>query len=172
MSAPRTTAVAALALVGAFLTPGLTSTALADMGQHGPDGRGGALLEIFEAIDADGDGKVTKAELAAHRAAMFTAADTNNDRMLSADELSARHTARMAETMADRSARMIDRMDNNGDGSLSADEMGKGPMEGRFARIDGDNDGAISKAEAEAAAKQMADRRGKRTQGDKGGSVN
>ncbi len=178
MSAPKKTAVAALALVGAVLVSGLTSTAMAEMGQGGHEGMGGhegrgeMMLEMFQTIDADSDGKVTEAELAAHRAAMFTAADTNSDGMLSADELSAQHMARMAETMADRSARMIERMDNNGDGSLSADEMGEGPMEDHFARIDTDNDGTISQAEVEHAANQMAEHRGKRKHGNMGGWFN
>jgi Ca2+-binding EF-hand superfamily protein len=174
MSASRKTAVAALALVGAVLASGLTSAAMADKGQGdmdgmgGRDGRSGMLLEAFATIDADSDGKVTEAELAAHRAAMFTAADTNSDGKLSADELSAQHLARMAATVADRSARMIKRMDTSGDGSLSADEMGEGPMADHFAMIDADGDGAISQAEAKAAADRMADSRGKRKHGSKG----
>jgi len=61
--------------------------------------------------------------------------------------------------MARHSARMIENMDNDGNGSLSADEMGEGPMAGNFARIDTDNDGAISKDEAQAAAEKVGKRR-------------
>ena len=175
MSALKKTTLSAIALVGAVLASGLTSTAMADMGEGGPEGMGGPggkgamMLELFKTVDADADGKVTEAELTAHRAAMFTAADTNSDGMLSTEELSAQHLARLAETLADHSARMIERMDNNGNGSLSADEMDEGPIEERFAMIDTDNDGAISQTEVEAAAEKMAGHRGKHKHGDKGG---
>lgn len=171
MSASKRTAVAALALVGAVLASG----AMAEMGPGGTEGegaRGGMMLEMFAAIDKDSDGKLTQEELAAHRAAMFAAADANGDGALDAAELAARHLARVRETMPDRTARMIERMDDNGDGSLSVDEMGEGPIKGRFARIDTDNDGAISQAEAKAAVEHVAERRGKRKHGMMGGWFN
>jgi Ca2+-binding EF-hand superfamily protein len=170
MSAQNRTTVSALALVGAVLVAGIGTGAMAEMGPEGHgDDRGPKLMEMFSGIDTDQDGKVTQAELAAHRAAMFTAADTNGDGLLSTDELAARELARFSETMADRTARMLERQDDNGDGSLSADEIGDGPMEDHFARIDSDNDGAISKAEAEAMSERMAEHRGKRKHGMMGG---
>ena len=172
MSAHTKTTFAALALVGAVLVSGLGSTAKAESGPDGvdgPEGRGAMLQKMFDSIDADKDGKVTEAELAAERAAKFTAADTNSDGKLDAAEISAQQLARMTETLAARSAKMIERMDNNGDGSLSAEELGESPMEERFARIDTDDDGAISQAEAKAAGDRMADHGGKRKHGDKDG---
>ena len=154
MSAPKKSAVVALAVLGA-----LTGTAaLAERGgmgmggMGGPgEGRGALLMEMFDAIDADKDGKVTYAEMEAHRKAEFDAADANKDGALSADELSARALARFQEKLAERTQAMLDNMDNDGSGSLSADEMGEGPGMRNFARIDADNDGAITKAEAEGA---------------------
>jgi Ca2+-binding EF-hand superfamily protein len=156
MTAPKMTAVAVLALLGAAYG----SAALADRGMGmgmgmGGEGRGAMMLDQFDAIDADKDGKVTQEELAAHRAAEFAAADTNKDGALSAEELQAHMLAQM---LARQSARMIDNMDDDGNGSLSVEEMGEGPMAGNFARIDTDNDGAISKAEAEAVAERMGKR--------------
>jgi Ca2+-binding EF-hand superfamily protein len=155
-------------LVGAMLVTGLATGAMA---QTGPaDGeRGPRLAEMFAAIDANSDGKVTQEELAAHRAAMFAAADSNGDGSLNADELAARDLARFTESQPERTARMLDRHDANGDGSLSADEIGEGRMEDHFARIDTDNDGAISQAEAEAAVDRFAEHRGKRKHGNRDG---
>jgi Ca2+-binding EF-hand superfamily protein len=161
MTAPKKTAVAVLALMGAVLA----SAALADRGMGGMgemggrEGRGAMLLDQFDAIDADKDGKITQAELAAHRAAEFAATDTNGDGSLSADELSARM---LAEMLARHSARMIENMDDDGNGVLSEAEMGEGPMAGNFARIDTDNDGAISKAEAQAMAEHVGKRHDRR----------
>lgn len=147
MSATKNSAIAALTLTGALLA----SAALAERGGMGDgEGRGAMLMEMFDSIDADKDGKVTFAEMEAHRKAEFTAADSNGDGTLSADELSARALARFQERQTERTQAMLDRMDNDGNGSLSEEELGQSPVERRFARIDTDNDGAISKEEAEA----------------------
>jgi Ca2+-binding EF-hand superfamily protein len=144
------------ALLAALLAgAALATAAYAQMGPgdgdgHGHGERGQRMLEMFDTIDANNDGKVTMDEIEAHRAAEFTAADTNGDGALDSDELTARQMTRMQERMATRVQHMIDNMDNDGNGSLSADELGRGPFENRFARIDTDNDGAISKEEAEA----------------------
>ena len=158
MTASKKTAVAVLALMGAaFGSAALAERGMGGMGgMGGPEGRGAMLIEMFDTIDADKDGKVTQDELAAHRAAEFAAADTNSDGALSAEELQAKM---MAEMLARQSARMIENMDNDGNGSLSVEEMGEGPMAGNFARIDSDNDGAISKEEAQAAAEKVGKRR-------------
>ena len=171
MTAQKKSAVAALALAGAVLVSGLATGAMAQMGQG--DGESGPrLAEMFAGIDTDSNGKVTQEELAAHRAAMFTAFDANGDGNLNSEELAARQLARFTESLPDRTARMLERQDDNGDGSLSVDEMGEGPMENHFARIDTDNDGAISQAEAEAAAEGFGERRGNRKHGMKGGWFN
>lgn len=153
MSAPKKTAVVALALMGAVLG-GVALAEQGQMGMGGPgEGRGAMLTEMFDTIDADKDGKVTYAEMEANRKAEFAAADTNKDGILSADELSARMLAKFQEKLAERTQAMLDNMDNDGDGSLSADEMGEGPGMRNFARIDADNDGAITKEEVQAAMK-------------------
>lgn len=165
MSARKPTTLALATLLGALLA----TSAMAQMGQGGEEGHGPMLGEMFAGIDTDSDGKITLEELEAHRTAMFTAADANGDGVLNAEELAAHHAAQMEATMAERSARMIERHDNNGDGSLSVDEMGAGPIEDRFAVIDTDNDGAISQEEAEAAADRFAEHRGQHKHDHKGG---
>ena len=155
MSAPKKTTLAAVALLGALMG----SSAMAEqgdmgMGMGGPggpgEGRGAMLAEMFDTIDADKDGKITYAEMEAHRKAEFDASDTNKDGALSADELSARALARFQEKLAERTQGMLDNMDNDGNGSLSQDEMGEGPGMRNFARIDADNDGSITKEEIQA----------------------
>ena len=152
MSVGFKSSVAAVALLGAVIA----TVAYAEKGHGngmggGMGGGGNMLLEMFDAIDTDSDGKLSMDELAAHRLAEFTAADTNSDGALDAAEMEAHHAAKMAAMMAEHAARMIENKDNDGNGTLSAEEFGEGPGEEHFARIDADNDGMISKEEAVAA---------------------
>ena len=147
----------AVMMIGVLTMAG--SSAFADAG---PDSRGARLLGLFESADTDKDGKVTEAELAAYRQVEFTAADTNADGLLSAEELIAQRLAKVTAMLADRTASMIKKQDANGDGSLSAAEMPNHDMNERFARLDSDDDGAVSKAEAEAGLKKFSERAKKR----------
>ena len=150
MSAPKKSAIAAIAVIGALLgTAALAQKG--EMGMGGPgEGRGAMLTEMFDTMDADKDGKLTYAEMEAHRKAEFAAADTNGDGVLSPEELSARALARFQEKLGERTQGMLDTMDNDGNGSLSEAEMGEGPGMRNFARIDADNDGFVTKEEIQA----------------------
>lgn len=150
----------ALALSAAIVA-GLPTLAVADRGPMDGGGRAQMLFDRFDEIDADKDGKVSAAELEAHRAARFAAADANGDGALDAAELSAMQMARMQDRMADRAARMIERLDGDADGRLSAEEMAAMEAPERaFGRADADGDGALTKAEVEAALTRMAEGRG------------
>ena len=153
MSAPKKSAIAAIAVIGALLgTAALAQKG--EMGMGGPgEGRGAMLTEMFDTMDADKDGKLTYAEMEAHRKVEFAAADTNGDGVLSPEELSARALARFQEKLAERTQRMLDTMDNDGNGSLSEAEMGEGPGMRNFARIDADNDGFVTRDEIQAGMK-------------------
>ncbi len=61
---------------------------------------GGALLaqdgpraDRFAAMDTDGDGQITQAELDAHAAARFASADSDGDGFLTTDEMQAQREA-------------------------------------------------------------------------------
>jgi hypothetical protein len=137
----------------------LATAALADRGDRA--GPRGMFMDMpaFADLDADADGQVTPAEIAAYRAARVTELDADADGRISLAELTAAETARGAE----RAQRMLAERDADGDGSLSAAEMLLPPVpEGMFARVDADGSGAISQEEADAARAQMAERRGDR----------
>ncbi len=153
MSAPKKSAIAAIAVIDALLgTAALAQKG--EMGMGGPgEGRGAMLTEMFDTMDADKDGKLTYAEMEAHRKAEFAAADTNGDGVLSPEELSARALARFQEKLGERTQGMLDTMDNDGNGSLSEAEMGEGPGMRNFARIDADNDGFVTRDEIQAGMK-------------------
>ncbi|MEM9523725.1 MAG: calcium-binding protein [Pseudomonadota bacterium] len=114
----------------------------------------------FEALDTDGDGRITRAEMEARTASRFAALDTDNSGTLSAQEVKAQAETRIS----DRAARMIERRDTDGDGALSLEELSKDARSDRmFARLDTNDDGAVSRAEFDAAKgkwhKRARDRR-------------
>ena len=122
-------------------------------------GSGMRNMPSFEELDTNGDGALTEAELAAHRAARFAAMDSDGDGKLTAAELEAHRSAKMAEKLSKRSARMIERLDADGDGALSAAEMTKMRNSNKmFERVDKDGNGAISAEEFEAARAKMEKR--------------
>lgn len=143
----------AFILVVAMAATAATSVSALTRGQ-GPD---------FSTLDTDGNGELTREELAAQGAARFDAADADGNGLLSAEEL----TAFSAQRAEDRAARMIERMDANGDGQLSPDELRERRNAGRmFDRIDSDNSGTITQAEYDAARERISDRRAKRQGAD------
>lgn len=129
----------------------------------------GAMMMImdFDKIDTNKDGKITPDEIAAFHKARATEADTNADGVISAEELVAFGEKMAAERKLQRAQTMIDRMDVNKDGKLQVDEM-KAPADAgtkMFARIDTDGDGAISKAEVDAAKARFEEMRSKMRHG-------
>ncbi len=146
--------------LAAVTAAGVSTAALADR-RGGPDGEGMMPIFNFEAMDADKDGKITTAEVQAHRAAMAKAADANGDGFLDAAELTAMEMERMKVRAENRATMMVKRMDTDGDAKLSAAELAAGPGPQRmFERIDADQDGAISQAELDAAKARMQSRGG------------
>lgn len=121
----------------------------------------------FAAVDANSDGKITKEEVEAFKTARLTAMDSDGDGKLSAAELTVAHETARAARKAARTEAMVKQFDKDGDGMLSFAEMPAGTgMDKMFSRLDSDNDGAISQAELDAAKAKMAGRR----DGKKGGN--
>lgn len=143
-----------LSLSAALLLGGALA-ALADAPRGDRAATHGARLEqMFDRIDADGDGAITRVELEAAPAARFAAADADGDGKATVDEIAA-----MLRTDADaRAARMLSLRDANGDGALSADEMAPrraDRADRMFSGMDADGDGRVTRAEAEAGMQSM-----------------
>jgi len=114
----------------------------------------------FESVDADKDGKVTRAELDAYRAAEATAMDTNADGKLSLEELTAAQVLRLTARATDHATKMVERLDTDGDKMLSAAELAARPMPAMlFERADADGDGAVTQEEIAAMAVKAGDRK-------------
>jgi Ca2+-binding EF-hand superfamily protein len=168
-------ATASLAAIAAIALPAAA---------HGPRGDGGKRpAGMMTQLDTDGDGKVSEAEIQAHKDAKFAEIDTNKDGVLSKDEMSAHHKV-MAEQMkagfadgrAERVNEMFDRFDTNKDGSITRDEVtavqstegarwetmraergsdwaakSAEMQDKRFADLDKDGNGTVSKEEFDSA---------------------
>ena len=140
-----------LAAVAASLALGVTATLAKDR-----PGRDAA--EIFERLDADGDGLVTGAEVASARDARFGEMDADGDGSVTLSEFTAHAQAQSVE----RATRMFERLDADGDGVLSRDALearrGRGPGPEMIDRLDADSDGAVSLEEFEAGMDRFAKR--------------
>ncbi|MCK0167428.1 EF-hand domain-containing protein [Jannaschia sp. S6380] len=144
----RITATGLAICAGLFLGP-----LAAEARGPGPD------RPAFGDVDADADGRIMPAELAAfgaeRRADRMDRADTNGDGVLTRAELRAASEARTAR----RVDGLIQRLDKDADGVLSKDELQAGPERRdtgarrarQFSRADSDGDGAIDAAEWDAA---------------------
>lgn len=134
-------------------------------GERGERGGAPMFLQMFDQLDADGDGKLTEEELASKGpAAAFAEADADGDGLLSSDELAAFADAREAARKAQRQERMLSRLDTNEDGQLSLEELeAHGPDRGRmFEAMDKDGDGVVTKTELSQMRPMMGKRGGER----------
>ena len=124
-------ALGAAALAGASLADG-------GWGRHHGHHRG-AGEGLFEAFDANQDGRLTQAEIDQVRQAKLTEFDRDGDGSLTLEEYQALWLDAMRERMVDR----FQDHDDDGDGMVTAEEFGE-----RYSRIvsrlDDDGDGAVT----------------------------
>lgn len=124
-------------------------------------GAGGEGRErpTFEAMDSDGDGEITAADLEARRVARFAEIDSNGDGGVSEAEFVEHAQSRAQE----RAAAMFARLDADGDGVLSQDVLENrgrgGNPERMISRLDTDESGGVNAEEFEAGMERFAERR-------------
>ncbi|HUT51690.1 MAG TPA: hypothetical protein VM325_20365 [Alphaproteobacteria bacterium] len=142
------------------------------------------VTRIFDRLDLNKDGKITRAELKQYREAQFKAADADGNGAINSIEMAAFVKARMSERVNARFAAL----DTDKNGKITLDEMRNrkasrggraGRMSGRmgrhtggrkagrmgqrgrlgFWRMDRDGDGAVSKEELTRVAQRRGHRR-------------
>lgn len=131
-------------LLSVLLVAGLVLAAIdgasADRGGHG--GRGDQMMQMFERVDLNGDGQITRAELTKYRDQRFGEGDTNGDGALELAEFEEVWLAMVRERMVDR----FQGLDADGDGRITAAEFDR-PLDRLFSRFDRDDDGTVSRSE-------------------------
>ena len=107
-------------------------------GMRGERGQRGEMM--FKKLDADKDGKVTKAEAEAFRGQKLTEFDADKSGELNQAE----YVAMVQAFMADHIKRRFERHDEDKNGSLNKAEM-SGRIMHMFDRLDANSDGAVDR---------------------------
>lgn len=134
-----------------FALPILLSTAAVAQGPGGPLKR-----IVLEALDTDGDGQLSAAEIAAASQSLLKL-DKNGDGQITSAEYSQRLEDKTA--VSDLEQRLM-LLDKNGDGVLTADEVPE-RMKPLFERGDTNHDGKLTREEIVAMSGKQADPQGR-----------
>jgi hypothetical protein len=110
-------------------------------GGHGGPGRMGVMM-LFDRFDTNGDGRVTREELAATRADQMTRFDASRDGALTLEEF----TGLWQEFTREMMVRAFQMHDRDGDGRVTAEELAR-PTERMLGWLDRDGDGAVARDE-------------------------
>ena len=100
---------------------------------------------LWNKLDTNQDGKITREEMNADVSTLFASVDANKDGKVTQDEASQFFAAKREEIKAKHAAR-LQAADTNKDGKWSKEELSDMP-ERRFAKLDIDSDGAVTQAE-------------------------
>ncbi|MEM1198847.1 MAG: EF-hand domain-containing protein [Pseudomonadota bacterium] len=101
---------------------------------------GGGMM--MRHMDANGDGKVTKAEIMPRITKRFDRVDANSDGQVTKEEIG-EHVRKRVEK---RVGFMFDRFDSDADGVMTKAEI-ESQVDKHFARMDTDNNGEVSREE-------------------------
>lgn len=126
---------------------------------------------MFNEMDANHDGVVTKREFDAYHAKWFKELDANHDGKISREELDA-FRQKWAQRLHARFRQRFDAADTNHDGALSREEASSMPFVARnFDQIDANHDGKVTMEEIQAAHRNMAGPGGMPCDGAYGGAA-
>ena len=140
----------ATALSGAAAMSASADPSGEGMARHGGPAYMGRL---FNRLDANHDGVVTREEAAGAPMPRFDGMDANGDGKVTAEEIDAAITKRLQKRVIRMRYRLLGRLDANGDGIVGRDEFQAKRM-AMFKRADLNGDGKVDANEAQALRKQ------------------
>jgi hypothetical protein len=105
--------------------------------------RAAVQAEVLQRLDSDRSGSISQDEIDAAAAARAAEVDANGDGRIEAAELAAFREAKRAEARVRRQQRQLERLDADGDGSVSAEEFAAAQVQ-RLRHLDRDGNGEIS----------------------------
>jgi Ca2+-binding EF-hand superfamily protein len=127
---------------------------------------GSRVERLIKKADVNADGVVSVAELVDLRRVRFVQSDTNGDKVVTLQEI----TAAAKDRRSARLAKRLKRMDTNGNGAIEESEF-VARVEKRFAKVDKNGDGVLTREEiTEAHEKRRAKRLERRGTDGKGAS--
>ncbi len=148
--------IVTLMVAGALAVPAMASA------QGGGHGFGQRSQEWFSRMDVNGDGVVSKDEIARFTEQRFASADANKDGNVTPDEFEAARGKRREERME----RRYSELDRDGDKTVTQEEFTAGAAaravlraSRRFKRMDANGDGVVSFDEMKAARRHHRGRR-------------
>lgn len=145
----------AVAVAGTLLFGGVALADHHEGGMHGHQGKD-APMPMFQQFDENKDGKLSRDEVRKGAERMFGEIDSNQDGQISQEEMRAHHKA-MHEKMQSKMQERWKTADKDGDGALSRAEVdaAKMPRLSRdFDQLDANKDGKLSADEMRAAMKK------------------
>lgn len=167
--------VAMTALVAGLAVAGAAAAGPNDGRRDGPPPHFNGAID-FPAIDTDGDGTLSRAELMTRATSRIATADTDGDGSLDRTELAAAmpgpHGAIVGVFSQSPAERIADRIlaetGNTESGSATVDVLAGRQVNMLLARLDSDRDAAVSQAEADEAMRPHGHREGRRRDGPGG----
>ena len=144
-----------IALAAALSGAAAMSASAGPMGGEGMARHGGPAYmgRLFNRLDANHDGVVTREEAAGAPMPRFDRMDAKADGKVTAEEIDAAITKRLQKRVIRMRYKLLGRLDANGDGIVGRDEFQAKRM-AMFKRADLNGDGKVDKAEAQALRKQ------------------
>ena len=118
-------------------------------GNFGKSKWGKGYQITFAELDTNNDGMITAEDIENYHEERFNNIDLNGDGMISEEEWSSKLDDQISERRKSRISRMFDKIDDNDDGMISSDEMPAKRMDfdRMLKKLDRDGDGAISETE-------------------------
>jgi Ca2+-binding EF-hand superfamily protein len=129
-----------------------SATTFAALGMSGGEN---VRQDYIAELDSDGDGRVTRDDVARFRAERLRVADTNGDGAISEDEYVDEYAVRLERrienertSQVEQTRTRFDALDKNSDGAISPDEY-KASGDRAFSRFDPDGSGTIRATEGD-----------------------